>query len=78
MKKWIPERQIEKPRLLMILVVFYLMVGIWCAVSYYLTHHSLVAQALTRYGHRIVPFVLIGLGVYILIESEAYTLLGVF
>ncbi|MCE7982013.1 MAG: transporter [Caldilinea sp. CFX5] len=68
----------DLPRLLIILLIFYLLVGVWCVVSYFLTHHKLVAKALTEYGHRIVPFVLIGLGVYILVESEAYTLFWVF
>jgi len=40
-----------------------------------LTRQPNVARVLRRYGKAIVPYVLIGLGVYILIESETYRLL---
>lgn len=62
-------------RLIIFLVVFYLLLGVWCAVSYFLTRQPLVAKVLTGYGHLIVPFVLVALGVYILIESETYQLI---
>lgn len=58
-----------------ILLVFFGMVGFWCFVAHQFTRHPLVAQGLTRYSSAIVPFVLIGLGIFILIESETYRLL---
>jgi cadmium resistance transport/sequestration family protein len=58
-----------------ILIVFLIMIGVWCAIANYLAHHRLLAHPLTQYGKRIVPFVLIGLGLYILWESKTYTLL---
>jgi cadmium resistance transport/sequestration family protein len=61
-----------------ILSIFFVMVGVWCYVAYQLTRHPAVAQALTRYGQRIVPFVLIGLGIFILIDSGTYQLLPPF
>jgi len=57
------------------LIVFFVMVGVWCSIAYYLTRHQTVAYVLTRYGKTIVPFVLIGLGIFILVESETYHLL---
>lgn len=60
-----------------ILLVFFLLVGVWCAIAYYLTRHPAIAHILTRYGEQIVPFVLIGLGVFILIESGTYRLLPI-
>lgn len=65
-------------RLIVILGVFFGLVGAWCYIAYWLSHHSALAPALTRYSHRIVPFVLIGLGIYILVESESYRLLTYF
>lgn len=62
-------------RLIIFLVVFYLLLSVWCAVSYFLTRQPLVAKVLTGYGHLIVPFVLVALGVYILFESETYKLI---
>ena len=60
-----------------ILGVFFLFVGVWCYVAYQLTRHPVVAHVLTRYGKKIVPFVLIGLGIFILIESGTYQLLPI-
>ena len=58
-----------------ILSVFFLLIGVWCYIAYRLTHQPVVAHVLTRYGQAIVPFVLIGLGIFILIESGTYRLL---
>jgi cadmium resistance transport/sequestration family protein len=58
-----------------IVTIFLLMIGIWCAIAYWLTKHPAIAKILTRYGHQIVPFVLIGIGIFILLESESYKLL---
>ncbi len=64
-----------KTELLITLIVFYVLLVVWCITAYFLTRQATVAQILTRYGHVIVPFVLIGLGIFILIKSEAYTLI---
>jgi cadmium resistance transport/sequestration family protein len=58
-----------------IVTIFLLMIGIWCAIAYWLIKHPAIAKILTRYGHQIVPFVLIGIGIFILLESETYKLL---
>lgn len=56
--------------LLVVLTVFFGMVGIWCYTAYRLTCVPAIAEALTRYGNQLVPFVLIGLGALILIDSH--------
>lgn len=61
-----------------ILSVFLLLVGVWCYIAYQLTRHPVIAHILTRYGEAIVPFVLIGLGVFILKDGESYRLLPQF
>jgi cadmium resistance transport/sequestration family protein len=61
-------------RLLVTLVVFFVLLGVWCVAGYYLGGHPLVAKTLDRYGHIIVPFVLIGLGLYIIYESGTLAL----
>jgi cadmium resistance protein CadD (predicted permease) len=63
------------PSLGAILSVFFLLVRVWCYVAYQLTSLPAVANVLTRYGRAIVPFVLIGLGIFILLESGTYRLL---
>jgi cadmium resistance transport/sequestration family protein len=67
---------IDLASLLVILVVFFIMVALWCAAGFFIGNHPAVKRALDSYGHIIVPFVLIGLGVYIIIESGTLSLLG--
>ena len=62
--------------LLVILSVFFFMVGVWCVVAYLLTRQPTIAYVLTRYGKKVVPFVLIGLGLFIIYERGTFTLLG--
>jgi len=56
--------------LLVILAVFFSMVGVWCYAAYVLTRTKVITNILTRYGNQLVPFILIGLGVLILTESH--------
>ncbi|WP_408648875.1 cadmium resistance transporter [Tumidithrix elongata] len=60
------------------LSTFFLMVGLWCYVAHLLTRFAPLAYVLTRYGKAVVPYVLIGLGIYILIDSGTYHLLPQF
>jgi len=52
--------------LALILAVFGVMIGVWCVVGYFIGKHPLVMRVIDRYGHILVPFVLIALGLYIL------------
>jgi cadmium resistance transport/sequestration family protein len=56
--------------LVIILGVFFSLVGVWCLAAYKLTQVPAIADNLTRYGNHLVPFVLISLGVLILIDSR--------
>jgi len=58
------------PSLLVIVGEFFLLVGIWCYVAYKLTQTKAIADLLTSYGNNLIPFVLIGLGVLILLDSQ--------
>lgn len=64
------------PSLIVIVVVFLSLVAVWCGIAYYLASHPTIAPFLSRYAHRIVPLILIGLGLYILIENRSYQLLS--
>lgn len=68
----------DLPSLVVILAVFSVMVGVWSYVAYRLTRQRAIAHILTRYTKAVVPFVLIGLGIFILIESGTYRLLPAF
>ncbi|MBD1815205.1 cadmium resistance transporter [Microcoleus vaginatus DQ-U2] len=68
----------DLPSLVVILAVFSVMVGVWSYAAYRLTRQRAIAHILTRYTKAVVPFVLIGLGIFILIESGSYRLLPPF
>jgi cadmium resistance protein CadD (predicted permease) len=55
-------------------VVFLIGVAMWCLAARYLASHRVIAEALTRWDHIILPVVLIGIGVFILIEGGAFGL----
>jgi cadmium resistance transport/sequestration family protein len=59
--------------LLVMIGVFLSLVGVWCYMTYKLTCQSAIADLLTRYGNSLVPFVLIGLGMFIILDSASLT-----
>jgi len=56
--------------LLITLISFGVLIAVWCFVGYYLGNHPAVKRIAGRYGHILVPFVLIGLGIYIIASSR--------
>lgn len=62
--------------LVVTLMTFFMLVGVWCVVAASLTQHPTVATLLARYGNTIVPIVLVGLGIYILIENGTLGLIA--
>lgn len=57
------------PELGIILMIFVALIALWCYLGYRLGNYPMLARIIEQYGHVIVPFVLIGLGIYILVES---------
>jgi cadmium resistance protein CadD (predicted permease) len=49
--------------------VFMAMTAVWCAIGYYLVSHPLFEKYMRRFGQVVLPFVLIGLGVYIMADA---------
>jgi cadmium resistance transport/sequestration family protein len=58
------------PELVIILSVFLAMIAGWCLLAHQLAQHPLLAQTITHHGDRIVPFMLIALGIFIFVESR--------
>lgn len=56
--------------LVVVLGIFFSLVGVWCYVAQQLACVPAIANTLTRYGNQLVPFVLMGLGTMILLESH--------
>jgi cadmium resistance protein CadD (predicted permease) len=55
-------------------VVFLVLVAVWVAAGRYFATRPVIARALSRWGHILMPVVLIGLGLLILIEGGAFGL----
>ncbi|WP_138503671.1 cadmium resistance transporter [Nostoc sp. PA-18-2419] len=68
---------LELESLLLILGVFFSLVGVWCYAAYQLTYLPVIAQFLTDNGSTFVPCILVGLGVFIVSENVTWTLLSV-
>lgn len=56
--------------------VFLMLTGVWCVIGYRLVHHPRLGRPIRRYARPLTPLVLIALGLFILIESKTYSLLG--
>lgn len=54
--------------------VFLVMIGLWCALGRLLATRRPVARALARWGHLVLPVVLVGIGLVILVEGGAFGL----
>jgi cadmium resistance protein CadD (predicted permease) len=55
-------------------IVFLALVAVWVAAGRFFATRPLIAKALSRWGHILLPIVLIGLGLLILIEGGAFGL----
>lgn len=63
------------PELSVILVVFLVMTAVWCGVARQFTVFPLIGRQVRDYGHVFVPWILIGLGIWIFLDAESYRLL---
>ena len=61
-------------QMVILIVILLLMVRVWCFIADWLAENPITAGPLRRYGRLLMPFVLMGIGVTILIESEALRL----
>ncbi|MFF0143067.1 cadmium resistance transporter [Streptomyces sp. NPDC005227] len=55
-------------------VVFLILLAVWIAAGRYFATRPVIAKALGRWGHILLPVVLIGIGLLILIEGGAFGL----
>lgn len=59
----------EASEIIVIISVVMGLTGVWCGVASYLVNHSFIADRFRGIAIRILPFVLIGLGLYIMAEA---------
>ena len=63
------------PDVALIGLVFAAMTFAWVGAAFWLTRHPLLGAPIRRCGQRVVPFVLVALGFWILHEAGTFTLL---
>ena len=56
-------------QMLIVILVFLVMIALWCYISFNLVKNSILGDKIKKYGHIILPFVLIFLGITILARS---------
>lgn len=61
--------------ILIAIIVFLIMVGVLCYVSYRLASIDFVSEKIEKYERWIVPIVFIGLGIYIMYENGTFNAL---
>jgi cadmium resistance protein CadD (predicted permease) len=54
--------------------VFLILVAVWCAVAWFFASRPVVASVIARWGRVLYPLVLIGLGLFILVQGGAFGL----
>jgi cadmium resistance protein CadD (predicted permease) len=60
---------IEGAAIFTLISVVMVLTALWCFLANYFVKHSFLADIFRRIGGRVLPFVLIGLGIYILTEA---------
>ncbi|MFE9500748.1 cadmium resistance transporter [Streptomyces collinus] len=55
-------------------VVFLILAAVWCFAGRIFATRAVVAKALSRWGHILLPLVLIAIGLLILIEGGVFRL----
>jgi cadmium resistance protein CadD (predicted permease) len=65
-----------RPELALTIVVFLLLTAVWCTAGHRLVTHPRIGTLLRRHARRVTPFVFVALGLFILIKSRAFSLLG--
>ena len=61
-------------RLIITLVVFFVMVGVWCLLANQLAQQPTITKFFTRYSNTFVPIVFVGLGIFIILENGTLAL----
>ena len=55
--------------IILLVSVVMVLTAFWCFLAYYLASRSFLAEQIRHIGTWVLPFLLIGLGIYILVES---------
>ena len=59
----------EAAAIITLISVVIVLTALWCFLAYYFVKHSFLADLFRRIGSRVLPVVLIGLGIYIIADA---------
>jgi cadmium resistance protein CadD (predicted permease) len=59
----------EAAAIITLISVVMVLTALWCFLAYYFVKHSFLADLFRRIGSRVLPVVLIGLGIYIIADA---------
>ncbi|GMA64557.1 cadmium resistance transporter [Alicyclobacillus fastidiosus] len=58
-----------------VVTMFLILTGVWCWIAYKAIHNPWLGSFIKKYGHLTVPFTLIGIGGYIMLEAGSFYIL---
>ncbi|KAJ8132218.1 hypothetical protein O1611_g1408 [Lasiodiplodia mahajangana] len=64
--------QVRGAEIAIYVVVYYILLGVWCLVGFLIIKQRHLLAILEKYVGWFIPFLYMGLGVYIIVKSEAY------
>ncbi|KAF8220859.1 hypothetical protein L208DRAFT_1331411 [Tricholoma matsutake] len=64
--------QARRAEMAIYIVIYYILLGVWCLVAFLVMREKHILALAKKYMHMIIPFLYIGLGLYILIKSSCY------
>lgn len=72
---WTPVLAVHPGQIFIFGLVFAAMTGIWCIAALWLVSHPQLGAPLRRYAQFVVPFLLIGLGIFVLRHAGSFRLI---
>ncbi|KAJ4317798.1 hypothetical protein N0V84_007160 [Fusarium piperis] len=64
--------QAEGAEIAVYVVVYYIFLGLWCLIAFLIMKQKHILRVAQRYARVVVPFLYMGLGVFIIVKSECY------
>jgi cadmium resistance protein CadD (predicted permease) len=55
--------------LIIVVFTFLVLVGIWCLLGFKLVNNRVIGNKIRKYGHLILPFIMIFIGVVIILRG---------
>lgn len=64
--------QVEGAEIAVYIIVYYILLGLWLLAAFLVMRQKHILRIVERYVHYFIPFLYMGLGVYIIVKSDCY------